>query len=1376
MLDNDVFTTDKERDIHVAEALVLLASGVPILCLLAALDKPLELRKDPGKRFPGNPVQSDSLQTLAVLAGLAAGDIDLVSRFGLSLEAALGFPSTHDTGAMRPLITLLLLGHGAAHGSGDVDAMHTVFQRLFGDAKRARLACGVQALMLLPPSSVAQAAVKQQGTGSNGGKRGSLQLKADDAEAAVRESVLASANNDKAESEWKAAKEQVDVIQADITGPNTDDLSNAKARLEACKAAKVEATKEAFDKKKTAAQKEAILAAATFVSKEDDEGGAECATATSRRRCLRDAIRVLLLDEESNGNAACRAALRCMVGDYQPLEVLLPALHQFPHRKLEILRGLLMSRSVTTHQIGRKNAKKGSEYSALCRALVHSDYPDHVDALRAAIESARGESRELVDLISLVLEGAKAAKEDRTKGGDDDDEVSAEYSDGLAKWEDAAKRCCQETEDELRAMSEDPAGADALASEVGFVHGKSKSNGSKYTAVEVRKQGALLWEIAHGDLLGATDSSKNACVELFTQLLPEHSTDFPIHDLAEFVRERRFSEEHKFKEKKIKLTRQYIAEQVVDAIRGIAGVINADERATDELLDLNLLNINDKKQGRPRKSAAKVMFAAARGRVTPQHIKLLHQDEATARILGDAVNAAIGEFARAKQLDALQRVVCWLGKKEGAQSPNDGQKYMFPALLITLVTGEKTYLPDDYDDSRDGKNARAQPVDKDGRLEDRTKELVCEMFTEVGIGGLEQDKNKAFKLSLWALLTGERAAFRSACAELMLSEKNQGTKHGALAPVLSLVTAQDEELTQTFIADQLNPIAQHAVEEVRDKMTATASGRAAVRRAYNISEPLSPNPHGFEDVLREVDRVEEALQEVDREHVLPGRLVGRQLQFDLPGGGSVRLEPTSDNKKWRVRTTLSIRLPSAAAKVKFGNSPDYLEEAARFAKHSPTRGSPHRVFGEEISNEEVKLVELTFGLHELLAALASTLTGDFKSYMKLIGGGGDAISEAGAKRMDKQTGIYQPLIEQLNMTPLFKMISSLASGRAEGVAAQIDAVVELACTLTNAGDQTLSTLQAASPSRTLSASQAGDETALQAAQLDEQKQLRRKASIAAFSAWVRGFSRLMRREPVPPELITEMAKGIQLIMNEPTEGGLAGASVGLALAFEGVLGVLDGDIEAFARLAAMFGAQDEKATTQAVLTIISRFRAAFDARKEASAPKSLNSTMNRGKEMATAMVLDQLFMAISKGDGVISFDDFRELCKFLHLHLTREEAARVFALADASSTGGIDRNEFAGTLQIIAHRVVAQVLERLHISPEYLVFFFVYTVTALVLLLAFIFTGIFAFATGTDFGAVVNSILPIGGGACLGQNPQDPSQLKELIETVVQSVLKDMQV
>ena len=54
----------------------------------------------------------------------------------------------------------------------------------------------------------------------------------------------------------------------------------------------------------------------------------------------------------------------------------------------------------------------------------------------------------------------------------------------------------------------------------------------------------------------------------------------------------------------------------------------------------------------------------------------------------------------------------------------------------------------------------------------------------------------------------------------------------------------------------------------------------------------------------------------------------------------------------------------------------------------------------------------------------------------------------------------------------------------------------------------------------------------------------------------------------------------------------------LALAFEG-LGVLNGDIEAFARLAAMFGAQDERRSQGGDHHLW--VPAAFDARKEASA-------------------------------------------------------------------------------------------------------------------------------------------------------------------------------
>ena len=421
-----------------------------------------------------------------------------------------------------------------------------------------------------------------------------------------------------------------------------------------------------------------------FVSKEDDEGGAECATATSRRRCLRDALDVLLLDEESNGNAACRAALRCMVGDYRPLEVLQPALHHFSQRKMDVLRGLLLSRSVTTHQIGKKSAQKGNEYMALCRALVRSDCPDHVDALRAALESARGESRELVDLIALMLEGARAAKK---KAQDEDDEVDADQTyDRLADWEKAAVQACSPD----------------VNSVIGIGRGKSKrSNGSHYTAVKVRQRGALLWEIARGDLLGATgvhsrDFAKwhpgtitkflkedSACVVEY-QSCKEASRshhrsepgwvikkeEFHVEMESQYIRKRgeaglrleveerlgdgygvgseveaRFNDasvelfrdllpepdpksfpyDPKSEDKEDDLSRWNIARQVVDAIRGIAGVINADERATDDLLDLKPLDISDDDSGNvcSRKSAAKVMFAAARGHVTDQHIKLV---------------------------------------------------------------------------------------------------------------------------------------------------------------------------------------------------------------------------------------------------------------------------------------------------------------------------------------------------------------------------------------------------------------------------------------------------------------------------------------------------------------------------------------------------------------------------------------------------------------------------------------------------------------------------------------------------------------------------------------------------------------------------------
>ena len=387
--------------------------------------------------------------------------------------------------------------------------------------------------------------------------------------------------------------------------------------------------------------------------------------------------------------------------------------------------------------------------------------------------------------------------------------------------------------------------------------------------------------------------------------------------------------------------------------------------------------------------------------------------------------------------DAL-KVTCWLGAKQ-----TTGETW-FPALLVTL-TGEKTYLPD-------SQQVRKRQIDKDGSLERRTKHLVCEMLSHVGI----EAARRAVSPSSFPVGAPYRGARRvhSACTALEESEKKQSSgerlktrKLGALAPVLRLVTAQDEELTQKFISEQLNPIAQRVVDETVAKLPEVAG----------------------KSISQEISQMELAYAGSIHEQIVLG-----SLQIPLPEGGSVLLEvrevlepKTTDKKQLRcwVRTTLPIKLPPAAAAAVEGTN----------------------------TREEV---ELKFWLDELLGALASTLTGDLSSYMKLIGGGRDTIREQGAKLVDKRgnqgKGIYHPLIQKMGMTPLFKMISSLASGRAEGVAARIDDIVELACTVTNVADKALSTRR---PHHRMVTPLLNG----------------RKASIVAFSAWVRGFSRLMPR-------------------------------------------------------------------------------------------------------------------------------------------------------------------------------------------------------------------------------------------------------------------------
>lgn len=65
-------------------------------------------------------------------------------------------------------------------------------------------------------------------------------------------------------------------------------------------------------------------------------------------------------------------------------------------------------------------------------------------------------------------------------------------------------------------------------------------------------------------------------------------------------------------------------------------------------------------------------------------------------------------------------------------------------------------------------------------------------------------------------------------------------------------------------------------------------------------------------------------------------------------------------------------------------------------------------------------------------------------------------------------------------------------------------------------------------------------------------------------------------------------------------------------------------------------------------------------------------------------------------------------------------------------------------------------------------------VTLLLLLFAFIFLGIAAFSTGSTFGSVINSIMPISGGAIMGKAKE--INLDKLLDSIKDMILKVLSV
>ena len=155
----------------------------------------------------------------------------------------------------------------------------------------------------------------------------------------------------------------------------------------------------------------------------------------------------------------------------------------------------------------------------------------------------------------------------------------------------------------------------------------------------------------------------------------------------------------------------------------------------------------------------------------------------------------------------------------------------------------------------------------------------------------------------------------------------------------------------------------------------------------------------------------------------------------------------------------------------------------------------------------------------------------------------------------------------------------------------------------------------------------------------------------------------------------------------------------------------------------------------------------------------------------TELLYKDLFKMFDKdGSGYISYSEFCDLCRYMGLYLSEERMLKLFSQADTNQNNYIEIWEFQTAMLLINHQIVIQTLRKLGVTTGDLILFGVLTVIYLLLVLTFIFLGIFAFSRAEGFNAVVNSILPLAAGFAAGARRLD---MKEKIEQA-KSFIRDL--
>jgi len=133
-----------------------------------------------------------------------------------------------------------------------------------------------------------------------------------------------------------------------------------------------------------------------------------------------------------------------------------------------------------------------------------------------------------------------------------------------------------------------------------------------------------------------------------------------------------------------------------------------------------------------------------------------------------------------------------------------------------------------------------------------------------------------------------------------------------------------------------------------------------------------------------------------------------------------------------------------------------------------------------------------------------------------------------------------------------------------------------------------------------------------------------------------------------------------------------------------------------------------------------------------------------------AITINDLFrLSDMDGNGYIGMEEFKIMAKRLGMPLTEHRTNEIFtSVLEKNNQNNLEmklnEQDFEIAFNYLQAQSIAVTLEYLGINSELLTLILIWLIILLLIIFAFIFVGIEAFALGGSFGAVINSLFPIG--------------------------------